>query len=83
MRFTFIDARDGKRRVDWTALAVFSAITYTVVFAAAEVFWFLFTGGFSRLIGTFALFVATLIMVRVIGEATARPDRHLESWLNR
>jgi hypothetical protein len=83
MRFTFIDARNSRRRVDWAALAVFSAIAYTVVFAAAEMFWFLFTGGFSRLIGTFALFVATLIVIRAVGEATARPDRHLESWLNR
>jgi hypothetical protein len=83
MRFTFIDVRDGKRRVLWRTLAVFSAIAYAVVFAAAEAFWLAFTGGFSPLIGALALFTATLIVVRMVGEATARPDRHLESWLNR
>jgi hypothetical protein len=83
MRFTFIDLRDMRRRVNWTGLVAFSVTTYMVVIGAAEVFWLLFAGGFSRLIAGLAAVLATLIVVRAVGEAISLQGRNLRSWPHR
>ena len=66
MRNLFITFSDGTRRVQWPVMMGFVIATYLGTIAAAETFWKLFTGGYSTLIGLYALFTATLIVVRVI-----------------
>lgn len=68
----YID-RDGKKRVNWTALTAFAVFIYAATIAFAEVFWFGFTGGFSTLIGLYAVVAATLVVVRVVGGVLMLP----------
>ncbi len=73
MRNLFITFSDGTRRVQWPAMIGFVIVTYLGTIAAAEIFWKLFTGGYSPLMALFALFTATLIVIRVIGTSLADP----------
>ena len=73
MRNLFITFSDGTRRVQWPVMMGFVIATYLGTIAAAETFWKLFTGGYSPLMGLFALFTATLIVIRVIGTSLADP----------
>jgi hypothetical protein len=73
MRYQSIRVQEGKKRFTWAALALFVPTAYLVVIGAAELFWYLFTGGFSPLIGLYALFAATLLVVRTVGEMLSAP----------
>jgi hypothetical protein len=73
----YIDVRDGKKRVRWPALIVFVLGIYVIEVGAAEVFWHLFTGGFSPLIGGYAAVVATLTVIRLIGAGLSMPARKI------
>lgn len=73
MRNLFVKFDEGTRRVNWLTTSWFVLVIYAVTIAAAEVFWKLFTGGYSTLIGLYALFTATLIVVRVLGSILADP----------
>ena len=74
MRFRFIHIKDGKRRCNWAFLALFVVLTYVLVVAAAELYWFGMTGGLSRLIGGYAFVAATLIVIRVVGSGLLVPE---------
>lgn len=73
MRLHYIRVKDGKRQVLWLALAVFVLTVYAVVIVSAELFWYFFTGGFSPLVGLYALVAATLTVIRLVGGAFADP----------
>ena len=74
MRNTFyISVKNGKKRIIWSLLLVFVATALAIVIGAAEVFWYLFTGGFSTLIGGYALVVAILLVIRLVGATSAAP----------
>ena len=73
MRNLFITFTDGTRQVQWPAMIGFVVVTYFGMITAAEIFWKLFTGGFSPLMALFALFTATLVVIRVIGTSLADP----------
>ena len=69
----FVNVNDGPRRVNWSTTIGFVVVLYAAVIGAAEVFWKMFAGGYSTLIGLYALFTATLILVRVIGSVFVDP----------
>lgn len=73
MRFPILQYRDGKKRVHWPLMLAFIVGTYAGVTALSEVFWFGFAGGFSPLVGLYALVAATLIVIRVVGGVLALP----------
>jgi hypothetical protein len=58
-------------------------LVHVAVIGGVEIFWYLFTGGFSPLIGGFALVAAWLILVRVVGERAFGPEPVYSSRLNR
>ena len=71
--FHYISVKDGKKRLIWSALLVFVTTAFAVVIGAAEAFWYFFTGGFSPLIGGYALVAATLLVIRMVGANLACP----------
>ncbi len=73
MRNLFTSFNEGTRRVHWPATTGLVLFAYAGTIAAAEVFWRLFTGGYSTLVGLYAFFTATLIVVRLIGSIFADP----------
>lgn len=73
MRLHYV-TRDNKRKVHWTALLAFVLLAYAGVIGAAELFWRLLTGGFSPLVGGFALVAATLFAVRTVGACLFAPE---------
>jgi hypothetical protein len=73
MRFYSVSDRDGKKQVNWLSLLIFVPSAYAAVVAAAEGFWYFFTGGFSPLVGGFGGVVATLVVIRVVGECLVAP----------
>jgi hypothetical protein len=73
MLFHYVTIKDGKKRLVWSALLVFVSAAFAVVIAAAEAFWYFFTGGFSPLVGGFALVAAILLVIRVVGASLAGP----------
>ena len=73
MRLHYVDRKNGKKRVNWPALVAFVPGAYALVIGAAEVFWYGLTGGFSPLIGLFALVAATLVVIRVVGTSLSTP----------
>jgi len=75
-------SQDHKRRVHWTALLGFVLLAYAGVIGAAELFWRLFTGGFSPLVGGFALVAATLFVVRTVGACLFAPEAFAASRLD-
>ncbi len=83
MRLHYIEVKDGNRKIHWPILAFFVVAAYAVVIGSAEVFWYFFTGGFSTLVGLYALVAATLTVIRLVGGALATPtlpyESHLES----
>ena len=79
MRNLFISVTDGSRRIHWPTITAVVISVYASMIVSAEVFWKLFTGGYSTLIGLYAFFTATLIVVRVIGGSFADPYVHTES----
>ena len=81
MRNLFTTVNEGTRRIHWPTTLGFVVFVYAGAIASAEVFWKLFTGGYSTLIGLYALFTATLIVVRVIGTIVADPFAPTESGL--
>lgn len=81
MKLHFITIKDGKRRVHWPLLTAFVALTYVLVIAAAEEFWVFLTGGYSPLIGLYALVVATLVVIRVVGASLVKPMNLLRAEL--
>lgn len=81
MRPHYIRIQDGKRRVIWPALAVFVLTVHAIVIGSAEVFWYLFTGGFSPLIGGYAFVTATLVVIRAVGASLTMPIPKLEARL--
>jgi hypothetical protein len=81
MRLTLVRIRDGKRRILWPLFTLFVLATYGGVIGAAEVFWKLFSGGVSPLVGLFAMFLATLIVVRAVGQSFSLPVHVHETWL--
>jgi hypothetical protein len=82
MRLTIVRIENGKRRVLWPEFLLFVIASYAAFIGSAEIFWKLFSGGFSSLIGLLALFVATLYVVRVTAEEFALPVHIHETWLN-
>ncbi|GAC1452517.1 MAG: hypothetical protein NVSMB9_37430 [Isosphaeraceae bacterium] len=84
MRIHLVRLHNGKPHILWASVLTLMAISYLVVLVLAELFWYFFTGGFSALIGGFALVMATLFIVRVVGERVAMPiallETQLESW---
>jgi hypothetical protein len=73
MKNHFITIRNGKKRVCWLPLFAFVAGTYAALIGAAEVFWLGFTGGFSPLVGGYALVAATLVVIRVVVGSLTMP----------
>jgi len=73
MRNLFVSINNGTKRVNWSTLLGFVIALYVAVIGAAELFWRLFAGGYSALIALYALFTATLILVRVVGSVFADP----------
>jgi hypothetical protein len=73
MWYHYIAIKNGKKRIIWSALFVFVATAFSVVIGSAEAFWYLLTGGFSPLIGLYALVIATLLVIRVVGASLVGP----------
>jgi hypothetical protein len=59
--------------VSWVLLTAVAALMHLTVIGGVEVFWRLFTGGFSPLMGGFALVLTWVILVRVFGEVFFDP----------
>ena len=79
MRALELTMKDGRRTIHWSTLLLAVAAVHAVVIGAVEAFWYVFTGGFSPLLGGFALVAANLIAVRIIGERLSMRSRMLES----
>lgn len=63
----------GRGAVNWSVVTFVTLAVHLLVIGGVEVFWKLFTGGFSPLIGLFGLVGAWLILVRVLGEGLFLP----------
>ncbi len=68
-----VSIRIGKKRLNWVNLLGFSMLAFAGIIGAAEAFWYFLTGGFSPLIGGFALVVALLLVIRIIGAHVTAP----------
>lgn len=82
MRLTFVRIENGKRRMIWPMFLLYVATCFTTVIGASELFWKMFSGGYSPLIGLFAFYLATMIVLLALGEAFALPVHADETWLN-
>lgn len=74
MRIQLRTYRNGRRTVNWPVLGLVLLAIPVGVIGGMELFWYLFTGGVSLLMGGFALVASLVLMVRVLLEAFARPD---------
>lgn len=75
MRSLYNRHQNGTKTIRWLTVMVTVVMIYVLVIASAEVFWYLFTGGLSWLIGGYALVAATLVAIRVVGTTLANPYR--------
>ena len=66
MRNLFFTRDQNGRHTHWGAILGFIVLDYAGTIGLCEVFWKLFAGGYSPLIGLYAFFLATLILIRVI-----------------
>jgi cation transport ATPase len=80
MRFLLQKRKDGRTTVNWLMLLGCVVMVPVVVIAAVEVFWYKFTGGFSTLMGLFALVAAILIVIRLVGETLMHRSRMSASF---
>ena len=83
MRINVFQVRDGRMTLSFPMLAAVLVSVPALLIGAVEVFWFLFTGGTSQLIGGFALVASILVLIRLIGESFSVAARIRESVLNR
>lgn len=81
MRAMNFTTNDRRKLIHWPALFAAVAAVHAMVIGAVEGFWYLFTGGFSPLMGGFALVVANLIAVRMVGGRLSMRTRTLQSPL--
>ena len=58
MWLTIVRIQDGKRRILWPEYLLFVGTCFATTIGSAELFWRLFSGGFSPLVGLLAAFVA-------------------------
>ncbi len=73
MRLHFVSIKDGKKRICWPFLGSFVVGVYALVLGAAEALWLSLAGGPSLLVGLYALVLATLIVIRVVGASLVKP----------
>ena len=81
MKPIYLSERNGKRRVVWPALVAFVVVAPLAMIGSAEVFWKMFTGHYSELVGGFALVAATLLVIRSVGASIVLFERDHESGL--
>ena len=79
MQNYFFKTCRGERCVNWQAVSLFVVLTYLGTVSGAEVFWRLFSGEYSQLMGLFAFVVATLVVIRVVGATLTDPYTHTEA----
>jgi hypothetical protein len=65
--------RDGKKRLNWPVLGPLVLANFVVVVGGSELGWHALTGGFSTLVGLYALVAASIAAVRIIGTSLAKP----------
>ncbi len=73
MRNLFFTRDEDGRHAHWWAILSFIVLDYAGTIGLCEWFWKLFTGGLSPLVGLYALFLATLILIRVMAGAFFDP----------
>lgn len=79
----YVVVENGKKRVIWSLLMVFLLMVHGVEIGLAEVFWKLFAGDYSWLVGGYALVLAVLTSIRLVATAIYEPAAWVGPALNR